>query len=729
MKRTILRSLFGAVALAALAAAAADVRQGLVSYWPFDTVDLVNNLTPDVVSSNNLTLNNIVTTSVLVPGKFGKAFSFDASQEQVAFFTSPPGVDTGLPVSAGLAYSILLWVNATGNGQADLRYFCESSTQNNNPLTAMGAQEYGTNAFSRFYNRDGSGNVLIDWTTTNAVLDGTWHHVAEVYNAGAFSLYVDGRLEYTNQYYSSPAIMSPIDTTAVGAIVRAATDHWLTCEVDDLAVWSRALSQDEIQNVMTNSIQTPVPSFAPEISVNPVGATNLVPGDSWTLNAWAGGTRPLSYQWLKNGSSIAGATAPTLALTNLAIADDGAYAIVVSNAVGSVTSAVATLVIGSYAAPNITNGLVAYWPLDTIIGTKTPDLVSGYDLTVVNMTAAGNIVPGKWGKAFSFTNATHTLLQRVDNPGDDLPIYNKPSFTVSLWVNGDPNQTDRRVYAEGSTGNNNPLFNLGTDHYGTSASLDSFIRSDSGTVGPGTKNDASGHYLTVAAAFDDTWHNIVYVQRAVGPATNGALYVDGALDPTVPDPVYPLTLNTTTIGGILRASPSSWFSGLIDEVAVWNRALTPDEIQILQVTAITNPPSRLQPLAINSFISDLPEVVQGGSTVLRWDVSKDAAQVTLQPTPGDVTAQTTVGAGTNGVVLTNTTSFVLTIQRGAGTLSATSTVQVVSGVAPGWTILDNFDEYALGTLSQNGMVARPAWQLSPSHQPRRQQGHNHPGRR
>lgn len=351
------------------------------------------------------------------------------------------------------------------------------------------------------------------------------------------------------------------------------------------------------------------------------------------------------------------------------------------------------------ATTSITNGLVAYWPLDTIVGTKTPDLVSGYDLTVVNMTATGNIVPGKWGNAFAFTNGTHTILQRLDNPGEDLPIYNKPSFTVSLWVNGDPNQTDRRVYSEGATGNNNPLFNLGTDHYGTSSSLDSFIRNNSGTVGPGTRNDSSGHYLTGAAVFDDTWHNIVYAQSVANGTTNAALYVDGALDTTVPYPVGPLTLNTTSIGGILRASPSSWFSGLIDEVAVWNRALTPDEIQILQVTSITNPPSRLQPLTINSFISDFPEVVQGGSTMLRWDVSKDATAVSISPMPGDVTAATTVGAGSIGVLVTNTTAFVLKVTRGTSTVSATNTVNVISGVAPGWTILDNFDEYPAGQLS------------------------------
>jgi hypothetical protein len=343
------------------------------------------------------------------------------------------------------------------------------------------------------------------------------------------------------------------------------------------------------------------------------------------------------------------------------------------------------------APPNLTNGLVAYWPLDTVIGTKTPDLVSGYDLTLMNMTEAKNVVAGRWGKAMSFTNEAHTLLQRIDNKGEALPLYNDPAFSISLWVNGPADQTDRRVFAEGSTANNNPLFNLGTPHTGSGGTVDSYIRTDTGATGD--------HKYTSATAFDDTWHNIVYVQSESADGVSAVIYVDGVLDPVVLDPVKPLTLNTTTIGGILRSSPSSWFTGLIDEVALWNRALSPDEVQILQTTSITNPPSRLQPLSIATFNSDLPAVVSGGTAILRWDVAKDATQISLSPNPGDVTTNTVAGVGSASVTLSNNTSFVLTVRRGNDTLSSTSQVAVVSGVAPGWTILDNFDSYTPGPLS------------------------------
>jgi len=437
----------------------------------------------------------------------------------------------------------------------------------------------------------------------------------------------------------------------------------------------------------------------PKCTVPVLGATNLVEGDTWTFTAGPIGDPPLSYQWYKDGQPVADGTTEALTLLNLTSSDAGDYYLVVTNLLGSATSTTGRLEFASFATANLTNRIISYWPLDGILGSKTPDLVSGYDMTLVNMSSA-NLVPGRWGQAFSFTNGTSTMLQRVNNPADDLPIYKYPNFTVSLWVNG-PVQTDHRVFSEGSTTNNNTLFNIGTHSGGTDGSVDIYIRTDGGTVIPGD------HRHTTAIAFDDTWHHIAYVQRDVGNGSMiAAVYVDGVRDAVTITPVRPLTPQTTSIGGILRGSPSAWFTGFIDEVAVWDRALSPEEIALLQVTQITNPPSRLQPLAINSFKADLPAVVTGDSTVLRWDVSKDATQVTIDKL-GDVTAITQVGIGTNVVTPTGDTTYVLTVRRGVDTLSATTSVAVVSGVAAGWTLLDNFDRYAPGQLAANGYWTEP----------------------
>ncbi len=58
------------------------------------------------------------------------------------------------------------------------------------------------------------------------------------------------------------------------------------------------------------------------------------------------GTPPLSYQWKKNGTNFPGATASTLTLNNVQIADGGStWQVVVTNAFGARTSSVARLTV------------------------------------------------------------------------------------------------------------------------------------------------------------------------------------------------------------------------------------------------------------------------------------------------------------------------------------------------------------------------------------------------
>jgi hypothetical protein len=74
-------------------------------------------------------------------------------------------------------------------------------------------------------------------------------------------------------------------------------------------------------------------------------------GQSAAFTVTAGGTPPLAYQWYFNNSALSGASSSTLTLTNVQTIQAGSYTVVVSNVVGSVTSAVATLVV--YVPPGI----------------------------------------------------------------------------------------------------------------------------------------------------------------------------------------------------------------------------------------------------------------------------------------------------------------------------------------------------------------------------------------
>jgi hypothetical protein len=88
---------------------------------------------------------------------------------------------------------------------------------------------------------------------------------------------------------------------------------------------------------------------APSISYHPCSVTNNA-GSRTLLTVVAGGSA-VSYQWLKDdlplmeGENVAGANTAHLYLSNLLKRDQGEYSVVITNTLGNVTSAVATLTV------------------------------------------------------------------------------------------------------------------------------------------------------------------------------------------------------------------------------------------------------------------------------------------------------------------------------------------------------------------------------------------------
>jgi lysophospholipase L1-like esterase len=71
----------------------------------------------------------------------------------------------------------------------------------------------------------------------------------------------------------------------------------------------------------------------PFIAEQPLSQTVIV-GSNATVSVEASGTPPLSYQWLFNGTALAGATNASLTISNAQLSDAGKYSVVVANATG-----------------------------------------------------------------------------------------------------------------------------------------------------------------------------------------------------------------------------------------------------------------------------------------------------------------------------------------------------------------------------------------------------------
>lgn len=114
-------------------------------------------------------------------------------------------------------------------------------------------------------------------------------------------------------------------------------------------------------------------------------------GSAAAFSVIAAGTSPLSYQWNFGTGPILGATAATLSLPNVSATNAGTYFVVITNTLGSVTSAPVTLTVTSGTSIIATNIAYLHTLLDPVNynPTDTTNLyqVEGIVTTFTNMTS------------------------------------------------------------------------------------------------------------------------------------------------------------------------------------------------------------------------------------------------------------------------------------------------------------------------------------------------------
>ena len=472
----------------------------------------------------------------------------------------------GLPIFQHPAYSVVMWVK--GLPQNDNRVYSEASTVENSSLFNIGTERGGNRGTVDIYIRTATGREAHGHTNSTLIaFDGEWHHIAWVDEDGDARLYIDGILDPTDFSYAKPAL--DLDYTSIGAVVRPARNPppccLLTGEIDAVRVYDHALTQEEILEFLP-AVECPGEgdTHCDDLTID--GPDDNSPGlyEINVLSASDDGDDAIFYTFrAENDAGEVVEIGPQQASTaNLNLAA-GKWTITVhvdddllcdDEAADAVCSGEVTVVA-------VEPRMISHWTLDG----ETDDALGNNDGTFEGFDP--NFVDG-----FNDTEEGAILFDGIDDfvnveQNDSLPLYNLPAYSIAMWVKGLP-QRDFRVWSEGSTLDRSPLFNIGTERSGTTGQVDLFIRDAAGRT-------AHGHTLSTAIAFDDEWHHIAWVD-ANGDA---ALYIDGVLDATDFSYTKPvLELDTTTIGGILRSTPSHWFNGAIDDVRIYNYVLSEDEV-------------------------------------------------------------------------------------------------------------------------------------------------------
>ena len=250
----------------------------------------------------------------------------------------------------------------------------------------------------------------------------------------------------------------------------------------------------------------------------------------------AAGTAPLSYQWRKNGENLPsadndfqGANSPTLQILNAAAQGDGEYSVLVSNEKGSVLSRNAKLFI--VPADNVSiSGNLRY---------------TGAPAGKIHVTAV-EFLPGN-------------QALKLDGEGDFVEVANLTDLsgeeiTIQYWFRGRSIQSAVRQ----QSGGNYIVAGWHNKH---------ILSNDGGIIG-----------ISAGENFDDgNWHHLAMTWKIA--ATNGfRSYLDGKLVEQRDSAAEEIPFQNAALYFGSFNGQDEFAEGELDEIAIWEKALSESEI-------------------------------------------------------------------------------------------------------------------------------------------------------
>ncbi|MBD1397842.1 immunoglobulin domain-containing protein [Pontibacter sp. JH31] len=240
----------------------------------------------------------------------------------------------------------------------------------------------------------------------------------------------------TYQWYKRPGSSTTGNGTAVANNGRISGATTATLTFDN----AQAGDAGNYYVIVSGVCPSPVTSVNAQLTINPVTVMTvqpvggaICPGASHTFNATATGTN-VTYQWLKNGVAINGATGSSYTISNAVAGDAGDYTVRATGNCGILTSSVATLIINTL-------------PAITTQPTAAQACVGG--TASFSVAASGTGVTYQWQKnGGNITGATSNTLTLTSVQTSDAGNYRvivsgtcSPSQTsnaVALTVNTPP---------------------------------------------------------------------------------------------------------------------------------------------------------------------------------------------------------------------------------------------------------------------------------------------------
>lgn len=599
--------------------------------YPFSEVS--GSTTADVSGNNNT--GTLATGTTWTTGKYGNGLQFDGTNGRVTIADAPS-------LDLGNTGTIAAWVKL--NSLNRWHGVIAKGAANNDSVHNYALEINNSNRFLCILG-DGSNAVTVASSTTATT--GTFYHVACVWNGTTLQLYVNGAASAS----ATQALVPAGNTAALNIGQFGGNSDRLNGTIDEVRIYSIALSQAQIADAMNSPIQPPVPDTEnPGVNITaPAGGAQL----SGTVTITAGASdnvgvlgvqfvidganfgaedlaAPYSISWnttaVANGSHSISAVARDAAgnrgnapLVSVTTNNDFSAPTIPANLTASAVSSTQINLAWNASSDNVAvagyritrNGTVVTTTASTSYQNTGLNAGTTYTYTVAAYDAAGNFsaesnaasattpglpppappVPvasyafrenagtttadgsgngnqgtltngpvwtaGKFGSGISFDGA-NDFVSVPDSNSLDLGA----TGTISAWVK--PNQINRwnSVIAKGSA-NNDAQHNYGLEINNTNRFLCILGNGSASQTVSSTTTAVAGTFYHVACVWD---------------GTNLQLYINGALNASTAQNLTPSgNASALTIG--LFGGNADPLAGVIDEVRIYNRALTQAQVQ------------------------------------------------------------------------------------------------------------------------------------------------------
>jgi gliding motility-associated-like protein len=602
-------------ASASCASLPVGLQTGLVGWWPFcgNANDISGNGNHGTVNGAGLTQDRL--------GNSDRAYSFDGINDYIQ--TNYNGI------SGSANRSLSFWAK-----QIDVYDPSKCASCSRNPILSYGSNVMGTAQIGRGFHCEfniGLTGISFDgnetaaaYKTFSSVNDNKWHLYTYVFdyvtNVSSVKIYQDGNLLTNLSYTYLPS--SSLNTLIGNKLEFGRRTFDIQSPVyydgalDDVMFWNRSLSEIEIKNLTYYSKltwSTMDTGFSTRIT--PIGKTtvwvkaddgigvcfdtttvnirkpiislgadlqNYCGVDSFQLSASSGFK---TYIW-NNGKTGSKAIVKHSGYVAVAATDSfGCQAkdtVLISIQKPKVSFRDTNVCVGArldlavknsgeknidygYLPANLQKGLMGWWPFNANArdesGSENHGTVSGVTLSSDRF--------GKTQRAYSF-DGINDFIEIGDPTINSLDFLGQP-FTLSTWVNTTSSRMGPLLCK--SNGGNTVS---GDYHLTIDSNLSSktqFAVSRGGGSGAGVNTIAAvnnGNWNHVVAVFNSTASMPTYLNSVVSTSCFGCTSTPQTLG------------NSTTPLFFGKYDKYKWFlKGIMDDVAIWNRALSAAEVKTL----------------------------------------------------------------------------------------------------------------------------------------------------